>query len=254
VDLVVNNAGTENSAYFAFVPANGFGYTSSALLTSDTTTITPSASASISPGNAFLAASAGHARALAACIQVYYPGSESGRSGIISLGNVSVDSAVIGSAPNTQRIRTVSQIVERTPVNHAEIRWRPTMTDTQWYNPKSPPSTNVDISGMTALVVTGAGLPVGTGLRVRIIYVVEWIPTISSGFTAPMYSVPGSRHTLRDVLEALDKTGHWMYSGSLLAANTMSQIYSAGRSLYQGAKAVSAVAYGAAKMAPMLLG
>lgn len=252
VDQLFNTGGTETACYFAFVPGNGFGYASSTALTSETTTITPTAAASYSAGNGFLAANCGQARALSACLQVYYPGSESSRSGIVSLGSISVDAAVIGSTPNVQKIRTVSQITERTPTVMAEIKWRPTTTDTQWYNPKAPPSANVDVAGMTALVVTAAGLPAGTGLRVRCVYVVEWLPTMSSGFVSPMYSVPGSKYTLRDVLEYLDRTGHWMYNGALTAATTLSSIYRAGKSLNQGVRAVSAVAYGTAKMAPLI--
>lgn len=252
IDQLVNTGGTETCAYFAFCPALGQGYTSSTALVNGGSTITPTGNSAWSPGQTFLAANSGQFRALSACVQVYYPGSESSRSGVVSLGNVSMDAAVINTNVNTDRIRVVSQIVERTPNTMAEIKWRPTMADTSWVNPKAPPSANVDIGGYTALVVTAGGLPAGVGLRIRCVFVCEWQPTISSGFVSPMYGTPGSRNTLVHVLEALDAAGHWMYNGALNVAGIASAGVRAARSITTGARAVAAVGYGVAKYAPML--
>jgi hypothetical protein len=237
-DFVINGGGTETAAFLAFVPGVNQYYTSGGLLLADNTAFT------LTTSNAFnyLAntGNIGSYRCLSACVQVFWPGTENNRAGVISLGQFNLGDITAG-AINTGYVRTGSQYIERTPNTMSELKWTPTQQDMSWNEINANDTVTPALSQKHgALVISGAGLTIGTGLRVRIVGVYEWKPAISSGL-GNQVKIPRSKNSLTDVLRWLEGTGYSVYNGAIQAANTASSIYSAG-------KAVARLGYGTAKM------
>jgi hypothetical protein len=183
-------------------------------------------------------------RPVAACVQMYWPGSELNRQGIVSLGNVSA--GLLESTPTTVSfLRTLSQNVQRTPEGMVEIKWRPGEADNQFLNPNAPPATNATLAGHNSILVTWAGIPVSTGMRFRAVVVYEVQFNTGTGFVVQPQVRSGSRYSVNDILGYLDSTGNW-------ALKTLGQgvgAYNTGARLY---KATSNILSAGARVLPAL--
>lgn len=234
-EFVINNSSTDTASAFIFHPFSGLVAWQTTPLVDDTTTIawTVSGAPVTHPGNVFLTANASHARPLAACVQVYYPGSELSRSGVVSLGQYAAE--VVSDTVAVANLRTTANYVCRTPADVAEIVWRPNQADLLGREPLPAGSLNTsNMNGLntTSIIVTGAGLPVSTGLRIRVVAVYEWIPDPSSGLKNTVVRNTGTV-TLGNVLGALDRTGDWMAGTARAAGRAMSSLAHGVASMYQ---------------------
>jgi hypothetical protein len=246
IDFLVNTNATDTCAYYAYVPSCNIAYISAAAITSDGATISQVANGTnCAPGYTFLNANASSYRCLSACVQLYWPGTELTRSGVISLGQYSAF-ATQATPTTVSSTRSGAQYVERTPEVMSEITWRPNNFDLEWQAPGQLSSLPL-LEKSTAMIATAAGIPVSTGMRVRVVAVYEWLPLNVSGFSQTTNRGNNSANTYTDVLRYLDSTGDWMYRGALAVARGAS-------SVYRAASAIGKVAYGVAKYAPMIVG
>jgi len=241
-DGVLGTGATDLGLVFGFIPAVVTSVFNAAPITSDTANV--GGGLGLSPGQAYLTANAQAARCLSACIQVYYPGAELSRSGVVGIGQV--DARVFNYATEFLQpaaVRTAVQNVERMPETYVEAIWRPNSFDLTYGTPGDFSS----ISKQSALAVSVFGTPVSVGTRIRMVAVYEWLPKNTNGLTNPIKSGNPSRNTLTDVLQYLDKFGNWMYRSAGSAA-------SAASSIYRGASAVGRMAYGVSKYAALMAG
>lgn len=248
-DQIFNNAATDIGSAGYFCPgaicqnttnnAIGFGGPwSSDTIPGALINATPA----IQPGNAFLAANASGVRAIAACIQVNYMGSELDRAGVIAVGCGKLSTVV--PTISTATLRTLAQVVQRMPDAPIEYRLPITEGSELFRDPASTvnPITEPTAQDLPALFWSATGVKAATGIRVRFVVVYEWIPKIGIGMTVPnMGRVSVSRNTSSDVLRALEKTGDWLHRGvdsaysiagaGYKAGRLMSGMYSAGKSM-----------------------
>jgi hypothetical protein len=237
-DVIINNEATSTAAYVAWCPALSLYYLSGGAIPLDSTAFTPTGTSAVGPGGTFLASNASEYRVLAACLQAYYPGSETSRSGIVS--NTQDHFARITTSTTVGGQRSSSQFTERTPNTMTEIIWRPAAADLEWNSvANSDTGVNSARDKHAVLISTASGIPVSTGMRYRMVAVVEWKPVFSGTGVSPTTVGSRSKNTLADVLEVLDSHGVWWYK----TANAV------GRVAATVVKAAGQVAYGAAKFA-----
>nr|WRQ65487.1 hypothetical protein [Tolivirales sp.] len=194
------------------------------------------------PGIDFLNNNAGQFRCISGCMQVYWPGSELNRQGIISMSRVGAE---LPATNTVTAYRSTAQYIERTPEGFAEIVWRPNDADLLFSEPGAEDSASATGQKRSALVVTAAGLPAATGIRVRIVACYEYIPKVSSGLKLSSRGHYGGI-TLGSVLNTLDRTGDWMY-------NTAHQTGRALSSIAGGVGGILSVGAGASRLGALML-
>lgn len=200
------------------------------------------ATPAIQPGNSFLNANASGVRAISACIQVNYMGSELNRAGVIAVGCGKLSS--ITGTTTTAGLRTLAQVVQRMPDEPVEYRLPPTDASALFRDPTSTLSPLGEPTGqdLPALFWSATGIPVSTGVRVRFVVVYEWIPKVNTGMTIPnMGKVSHSRNSVEDVVRALEKTGDWLHRGvdttysmvgsAIRGARMATSVYNAGKAM-----------------------
>jgi hypothetical protein len=214
-DVILNNGATETCAYVAFCPAalnTGAGSSgsvsyASAALVSDATVFTPAALFARQPGFGMVASISAY-RVVSACLQISYPGSELSRAGIASLGQ-STYAEVVSGTQAVASLRQLSSTVARTPDGELEIILRPTVLSEKFV-PIGAIAADSDLASQPTLFASMAGLPVNTGMRVRMVVVYEWIPAMSTGCVIPETAGSKSNFTLTNVINFLDnKLPHW---------------------------------------------
>jgi hypothetical protein len=219
-DLVINGSATDVGAFLAFTPGINTYELSNAPITSDGGAITPS---SVGFSSFLQTTPVGSYRALAACIQVMWPGTELNRSGVVALGQV--DRAELTSASlSTGNLRTLAPNVERTPATFVEQRWHPNEQDLNWNSDSSGDQLTAGLKAKRGSIYVAAfGIPVSTGLRVRMVGVYEWKPLVASGLTVPV-STQTSSNTMSDALRVLESAGNWAYSSANAAGRTLDAV------------------------------
>lgn len=160
------------------------------------------------------------ARPVAACAQLMWPGSELNRQGVVSMGVV--PGAMYDNPANSvAQWRTACEKVFRMPDSICEVKWRPGEADNQFSAPSAvEPATLVD--GKNALLITYSGLPVSTGVRIRLVAVYEVTPSAAFGTVVTMESPAAapSKNSVNEILSTMDRAGNWAYSlASSPAAN-----------------------------------
>lgn len=210
--------GAINNASGTSHPGNGY---IGAVATSDsvgTTTFINSPGFYV-PGYTYLQTNASSYRCIAMCVQMYWPGSELNRAGIISAcqatyGTFKQDTA--GSGPSVATYRSLSPVVERMPTDHFEAKWAPSFTDGLFRNPLSPQEPE---AGHTSLLVTWGGLPAATGVRLRVVAVYEWNPK-AVGLTINSNTSQTGAGGMQDARQLLDKSNAaWWYHTGQAAMN-----------------------------------
>lgn len=232
-EYLINNSATDTAAAFTFNPFSGLVAWQTTPLVDDTTTVTWTVASSslVHPGNSFLVANAAWSRCISACVQVYYPGSELSRAGVVSLGQYPAE--VVTDPVAVATYRTMANYVMRTPADCAEIVWRPNHADLLGREPNTVYSTTpMNGTNNTSIVVTAAGLPVSTGIRIRVVAVYEWMPDPLAGFKNTVTRNPNPV-TLGQVLAYLDRTGDWMAGTARAAGRAVSSLAHGVASMYQ---------------------
>jgi hypothetical protein len=177
------------------------------------------------PGLTFLANSAVSARCVAACMQVYWPGSEANRSGIVYTGVVNGGAVVGGTGVSADGVGSACQFVDRMPAGMIETKWRPADGD-QISIPVNTNTAAAEIDKRNAIVLAIKGIPNSTGVRVRLVAVYEWTPGLSQGFVTPITTRSWTGNSLTDVLNYLDaRYPNWFHNaGNYLSGAASSAV------------------------------
>lgn len=208
-DFIVNATATDTAAYIGFSPGNliasgavfGAVMGATGALATDATGIVPQFTGSRQPGIGLLPSMSAY-RVVAACMQVSFVGSELQRAGVVSVGQVTASVLNTGSL-TVAGLRALSSTVVRIPDGELEIKLRPTAIS-QKFVPVSGTNLDSDYAAQPALIATMAGIPVSTGMRVRLVAVYEWIPAVASGCILPDNASSNSNNTISQVLKFLD--------------------------------------------------
>lgn len=212
-DYVLFSDATATAGVVVFVPGSNSVYTNTAVATSDNTSLLLAATGN-GPGANFLASSAGSIRCVAACAQLTFPGTELNRSGVVGGGvstfgsfaqNVTTNGGGGNMSLTTADVRTMCQHTERMPASAMEILWMPGSGDQDWFELRGGQAEKAvldDISDKNCIILCASGFPAGTGVRVRLVSVLEWCPKSARGLVSTV-EVPKSNNTINDVLRAL---------------------------------------------------
>jgi hypothetical protein len=126
-------------------------------------------------------------------------------------GNVPGRLANFGDTLSADAVGVVTQASCRMPSQMLEFRWRPNDGD-QMYIDANTDTPGVEFARRGALALVWKGIPVSTGLRIRMVAVYEYIPDVSQGIVNPTTSRSFSKNTLDHVVNVLDKAANWASS------------------------------------------
>lgn len=214
-DFILGNGATQTAGYLRWAPGalctGGsdpglvFGVT-----TDDVTSVAATTFAAGCPGYTYLTANSRANRCVAACAQIYWPGTELNRSGIVSGTVVPLEAIAVGSSFTVANIRAGSGYTQRMPTECMEIKWSPSTSDALYENTGAA---SASVTGHNAIVISWAGIPVSTGVRVRLVSVYEWLPTMTNGFVASAEaSTNDSVMSISTLLNRLrERLGEWRY-------------------------------------------
>lgn len=248
----IGTGGTDTSGAFFWSPG-GLGLVSTfatglaqGVAVNSTTNMTSvSMTAALQPGYAYLSQNAASFRAVAACMQITYLGSESNRSGVVSYGGANGTTFNTTDVISAGSLSTVLEKFERTPVGTIEVKWRPSAFD-QTFKDTTATLTVAELAKYSSVGMVYSGLQAAAGIRLRMVCVYEYQPSNALGVVSASSSRNTSSNSLDHVINYLDASGDWMYKAA----------GSAGRFL-RGAAAVEpyvrAVAYGGTRVAGLLL-
>jgi hypothetical protein len=223
-DFILGNGATDTAGAFLFTPGainsqtnNGYGFGGlNGIAVNDTTALTLTATDAFGgtsvPGYTFIRSNASSYRCIAACLQVYWPGSELNRAGIVAAAHGTYGLLNSAGSYTAAQLRAICPVVERMPTDHMEIKWAPNFSDGLFRNPTSP---NAPEDGHSAILLTWAGIPVSTGVRIRCVCVYEWRPRTSGLVLSSNTALSDSAYTVQDVRAQLDKrdANWWNLSG-----------------------------------------
>lgn len=214
-DFILNDTATDKGTAVAFVPGfnseagglnGGMLMVNSTPITTDTQVLT-FANSTAGPGYTFLANNAKAFRCVAACLQISYPGSELSRAGIVGIGQTTLSNFLSG-AVTPSNLRVLAQHVGRMPDDMLEVKLRPNEASEKWCDPTlsvALATTQAAWGDTPALFATVFGIPVSTGVRIRCVTVVEWLPATATGVNSNPASAPLSRNTQTEVLQIADR-------------------------------------------------
>lgn len=229
-DGILGDGTGVTSTALAFVPGAAAAWTSGT--NSDfATPVWNGVSASLVPGGSFLTTNSGQFRCLAACVQVYWPGTEFNRQGLVSMVQTTAN-VVNNASANVAAIRAASTHVCRMPENYVELKWVPSEWELEMRS-KAVTASHEEFSRFSALLVTFSGLPPATPVRYRMVGVYEWVPAVQVGLAAINTNPAPSQGQLNRVLAYLGNAGRWAYTTSHQAAGAVSNLVAGGRAAYQ---------------------
>jgi hypothetical protein len=179
--------------------------TPSTVVNSDSGAIVWSQNYPAQPGAA-LVGSIGTCRAVSACMQVSFLGSELNRSGVVSLTQTSYGNAA--GFLSLAAIRSGAERVVKLPDGTLEIKLVPTAKNADFNQVAGAKSDAVELPALTMSV---SGIPSSTGVRVRLVQVLEWQPTQNTGIVNNTI-VSKSYSTLQAVVSEMnEKRPGWQY-------------------------------------------
>lgn len=152
-------------------------------------------------------ANCGAVRAIAGCLQATYLGPEQTRAGICALMQTSMGNA---SQYNTVGgLRSASDRVMKIPDETVEIKLIPAAKNADFISCDT--TAKADALQLPSLVYSCSGIPVSTGIRIRLVQILEWMPFTSVGVVNTT-SGAESRATLSAVLAEMHKRNpSWQY-------------------------------------------
>lgn len=204
----VNTAPTATAGYLHWTPG-AIGTATTELLGAEyaTTSIGGNAIAiTTAPGKAFLVANSASYRPVAACMQVYFLGAETARSGFVLVDNTLGGLIDLGTAYSTDILSRTLSNYSRTPGNCLEAVFKPAMGDETWIDAASA-TAPVDKDRRGAITIAWGGLPAGVSLSIVLTGVYEWVPNPASGLSSSTESRSSSHNDVRDVMDYLVNRG-----------------------------------------------
>lgn len=233
-------AGTAASA-LVFVPSAASAWTSGKPSDGDLPTWN-GVNSSLVPGKDFLSSNASQFRCLAACIRIYWPGTELNRQGIVS--NLQTTADIVNNANATVgAIRATSTYVQRMPEDFTELKWMPSEFELELRAPFLTPSAQ-EFSRVSGLVTTISGVPAATPIRWRMVAVYEWVPKVQSGIASSNIAATVPAGSFERVAQALTSVGNWMYASSYQAAQATSALVAGAQATANFVNGASRIAFG----------
>lgn len=221
-DAIIFSGAAQTAGVFYWSPGGIRAFANAAA--DDVTPFTLNQITNLVPGDGFLA-SYSSAKCVAACAQIMFPGTELQRSGVVGMGVVPVATltnvtpvAYGGAALNTTaaNVRTLCQIVQRTPDMTQEVRWRPGQGDEEDVDLSALNTTTSNFvtqaRGRNAIVISAAGLPATVGVRIRTVAIYEITPKSGFGLMASVETTRSSS-TVTQVLQTLDRVSESWWHG-----------------------------------------
>jgi hypothetical protein len=155
------------------------------------------------PGYTYLRDVASSYRCLGFCVQIYWPGTELNRQGLVSVAQSTYGfgKGVPGNYTVAQ-LRAMSPIVERMPNEYLEAKWAPNFSDGLF---RDPTSTGRPEDGHASILITWAGVQAGAPIRVRAVGVYEWLPR-TTGITLNSNTSTAPDGNIQTVRRELDRT------------------------------------------------
>lgn len=222
-DAILFNGATDTGGWAIWCPATTVALARNAA--DDTSGVAGRLTDWPSPAGRGLASVATSVRCVAACLQVFWPGTELSRQGVVGLGVIPatalsryLPATSGGSATNlsVSQARTLCQHTERMPDTMAEITWRPGPDDQTDYDlGVSNTAANFagNVGNRNAILLSIGGIPVATGVRIRTVAVFEYTPIEGQGLAASV-ETPRSVNTQNEVLQAMDASNpKWWLNG-----------------------------------------
>lgn len=227
-DTLVFNSATDVGGLVAFVPGTATVLVNTVGVTGDTSGTTLSQNIAMMPGYSFLSANAASVRCVGACMQIMYAGTELNRQGVIGTGvgsatwlirNIATADGGGNVGTSTSQVRQLCQNTCRTPTDMCEVIWRPGTGDGRFSEQIFREDINAfefrtaSMADKNAIWASIAGIPVSTGVRVRIVAVYEYTPANNTSMVSSV-ETPISRNSVNDVLIALDNMlPNWFFDG-----------------------------------------
>lgn len=171
----------------------------------------PASNGAKAPGYTFLIANANAVRCVAACMKISYVGSESARSGRLHVGHVS-GATITSAARSPNVVASALTHYTRTPAQEVELIWKPGDGDQLFRGPGGG-YTISDAAMRQSLCLAAVGLPVATGLTIRMTAVYEWQPIVTDQLSTPSMSKNMSDKTLDQVINVLIRGGFSFVKG-----------------------------------------
>lgn len=210
-DFILGAEATSVGAAIFFVPgvlsasaAYGSVGIPTTVVNSDTATIVWQGGTAFQPGYS-LRGGYSAVRAISACAQLSFVGSELNRAGVVSMAQMTVAEA--STLTTVAAIRSASERVVKMPDGVLEIKLAPNSTSPMF----SPISGADSYNQQPCLVLSASGIPSSTGVRIRLITVFELMPNTGSGIMSST-ATSESQSTLGVILGAMQKANpQWRY-------------------------------------------
>lgn len=180
------------------------------------------------PGQSFLLTNADSQRAVAACMQVDYTGTELDRQGLLYRGVIKA--SVFSNSFTLDQITALLGNPERVPDHTAEVKWIPGSIEEEYWNtgsiaPDGPGDRNV-------IVTVGVGFTSPVTFSFTNTLVTEWQPNFGVGIAANSPNTADAPAGFEHVKTHLARAGNWWVS----AANSLSSGYRAAAKVYRATK------------------
>jgi hypothetical protein len=191
------------------------------------------------PAFGVLATQVSEFRCAAACIKLTWGGTELNRQGYVQFGNFNYGAlATEGVSWSASQVGQLLENATRIPEETMELKFRPTAYDENSNQINQGVDLEIDpmSSKRGAIGFSVSSLPTtGYSLIIELTAVYEYTPAFGTGITAATTSRSTSNNTLDHVINALDRTGNWMYK----VGNVLGHVYQAGRTAYNAFSAVT---------------
>lgn len=213
-----------------FYPAYNSVYTAAVAL--PTTAITgPLTYNTAGPGQSFLLTNADAQRAVAACMQVDYTGTELNRQGLLYRG---ILKSSVFNAPSftLDQIAAMLGSPMRVPDNTSEVKWIPASVEEEyWASGSTAPES---LGDRNVLVTVGLGFTSAVAFQFTHTLIAEWQPNQGLGLAANSPNTADSPAGFEHVKTSLARAGNWWLS----AARGVENAYQTAASVYQATRGV----------------
>lgn len=184
------------------------------------------------PGQAFLLANADVQRAVGACTEITYTGTELNRQGTLFMGSVK---ATVFNKPIT--LDTLAPLLghtTRTPDNTLSAKWIPSSVEEEyWGTGVGAPEASSD---RNVLVIMGTGFTGASPFTFTNTLIAEWQPEIGLGLAANNPNTADAPAGLEHVRSNLARAGNWWLS----AAHSLETGYQTAKGVYNATRGVRA--------------
>lgn len=251
-DTVLAATGGETGIFGMFIPGQGVFLNNVTPILTDLGLSQYSVNDISNPGDSYVK-SCSSMRAVAACMQITYPGTEASRSGVVGIGVCDASAVAVfsttamgGGGLNMQmnRSRVACEHVQRMPQEVVECKWFPGNADEEAFALPLPADFARNLGGHNGIQFSVSGFPAGVGIRIRCVVVYEAAMGAFASGQVQVVEPPVSLTTSATVISALTaRSPQWYLNKAEAAIDYTASFIDYAR---QGGKLVQRVAQGVA--------